>query len=230
MTQVATVIAQVREVAEKGQLDLGLDYAWLEDVTYNDWQRYHALIGSQYQFQYSCAMYLELMVPCVASEQYAQEAASIQNGTHPNVVVANPMSPILEDIESEVQDVVIGFETRLRRIKRDGERTFNTQGNGTAQKEEDKGSSVEPEVGAESEVSILPVPHDGAREEEIVFIPPVIGRSQEEVLEALGALGRVKPVSEEERYVGGSNVDPEEAVSRLAREVVAGGEITHTEL
>lgn len=48
MPQVATVTAEVREVAEKGQLDLGLDYAWLEDVTYNDWQRYHALIASQY--------------------------------------------------------------------------------------------------------------------------------------------------------------------------------------
>lgn len=51
MLQVATVTAEVREVAEKGQLDLGLDYAWLEDVTYDDWQRYHALIGSQYQLQ-----------------------------------------------------------------------------------------------------------------------------------------------------------------------------------
>lgn len=48
MPQVATATAEVREVAEKGQLDLGLDYAWLEDVTYNDWQRYHALISSQY--------------------------------------------------------------------------------------------------------------------------------------------------------------------------------------
>jgi hypothetical protein len=48
MLQVAIVTAEVRDVAEKGQLDLGLDYAWLEDVTYNDWQRYHALIGSQY--------------------------------------------------------------------------------------------------------------------------------------------------------------------------------------
>lgn len=36
--------AQVREVAEKAQVDLGLDYAWLDEVTYSDWQRYHSLI------------------------------------------------------------------------------------------------------------------------------------------------------------------------------------------
>lgn len=36
--------AEVREVAEKAQVDLGLDYAWLDEVTYSDWQRYHSLI------------------------------------------------------------------------------------------------------------------------------------------------------------------------------------------
>lgn len=229
MPQVATATAEVREVAEKGQLDLGLDYAWLEDVTYNDWQRYHALISSQYQFQASISRKTDgTLVPCIASEQFAHEATSIQNATHPSVVVTNPMTPIFQDLAFEVQDVVIGFETRLRRIKRDGERAFNNHGNGAAQKEEDKGSSVEPEAEPEPEVSILPVPREGGREKEAAFIPPVvIGRSQEEVLEALG---RVETVSEAEDPVSGSNVDPEEAVSRLAWEVEGGAEIVHTEL
>ena len=164
------------------------------------------------------------MVPRIASEQYAHEAASIQNGTHPKVTVTNPMGPIFEDLESEVQDVVIGFETRLRRIKRDGERAFNSHGNGNAQREEEKGSNLEPEP----EASILPVPGEGARDEEPSFIPPVIiGRSQEEVLEALGKVG---PVSEAGQPGIELNVDPEEAVSRLAREVEGGAEIAHTEL
>jgi len=163
------------------------------------------------------------MVPCIASEQFAHEAASIQNGTHPRVVVFNPLNGIIEDLESEVQDVVIGFETRLRRIKRDGERAFNNHGNGGAQKEDEKGPSVEPEP----EVSILPVPREGARQEQ-GFIPPVvIRRSQEEVLEALS---RADPVSEAVRFESGSSVDPEEAVSRLAREVEGGAETAHTEL
>lgn len=157
------------------------------------------------------------MVPCLASERYADEAVSIQKGTHPEVVVANPMGPIIEDLESEVQDVVIGFETRLRRIKRDGERAFNNFGNGVAQKEEEKGTSVEPEAEAE-----------GARGEEQGFIPPVvIGRSQEEVLEALG---KVESVGEAGHSVSGSRVDAEEAVSPFVGEMGDGAEIHHTEL
>lgn len=164
------------------------------------------------------------MVPCIGSERYAHEAASIQNGTHPKVVVTNPMDAIFADLESEVQDVVIGFETRLRRIKRDGERAFNNHhGNGVAQKEEEKGSIVEPEVEAEPPVSVLPVPQETEG-----FIPPVvIGRGEEEVLEALG---KVEPVGEVEHVVSGSNVDAREAVSRLVREMDGGAEIDHTEL
>ncbi|KAF8836828.1 hypothetical protein BDN67DRAFT_262554 [Paxillus ammoniavirescens] len=191
--EVSTVIIDVRNVAEKGQVDLGLDYAWLEDVTYDDWQRYHALIGT--------------------SEQYAYEAASIQNGTHSEAPAPNPLTPILEDLESEVQDVVIGFETRLRRIKRDGERAFNNNSQGTTQKEEEKGSAVEPE--AVPEVSILPrpVPPEPIGEEarEFIIPPVIVGRSQEEVLEALG---KVEPLDEAKP----PSDDPEEAGSSLVQE------------
>jgi negative regulator of genetic competence, sporulation and motility len=45
---------------------------------------------------------------------FHQEANSVQNGTHPSL--AMDYSIIFEDLES-----VIGFETRLRRIKCDGE-------------------------------------------------------------------------------------------------------------
>lgn len=39
---------QVKDIADRGQADMGLDYAWLDDVTYNDWQRYHALVHRKY--------------------------------------------------------------------------------------------------------------------------------------------------------------------------------------
>jgi len=38
---------EVRDLADKAQADVGYDYIWLADVTYEDWQRYHALIGSK---------------------------------------------------------------------------------------------------------------------------------------------------------------------------------------
>lgn len=34
-------------VADEGQADIGLEYAWLDDVTYMDWRRYHALLDSK---------------------------------------------------------------------------------------------------------------------------------------------------------------------------------------
>lgn len=201
LQEVSSAAAKVRDVAEKGQVDLGLDYAWLDDVTYNDWQRYHSLMG--------------------VSDNYAEEAASVQNGTHPSIVVANPLAPITEDLRSEVRDIVIGFETRLRRLKREGERAFN--GNGVVQKEEEKGPVSEPEV------SILPIPGTDTRERMQTFIPPVvIGRSKEEVLDALKKASALDQPD--------VSTDPEEVVSSLVRETEveeaqsASSNVPHTEL
>lgn len=205
LREVYDVTAEVREVAEKAQVDLGLDYAWLDEVTYSDWQRYHSLID--------------------ASEKFTQEANSIQNGTHENLIMDNPIIPIFEDLESEVQDVVIGFETRLRRIKRDGERAFNT-----VQKDEEKGTVIDPERDVGPEVSILPIPEEGAGGHG--YVPPVvIGRSKEEVLEALG---RVEPLEGSPEYNARADSDAGEIVSSLVREAEEerseSTAIPHTEL
>jgi len=40
------VAAEVKLFADKAQADIGLDYAWLDDVTYDDWQKYHDLMRS----------------------------------------------------------------------------------------------------------------------------------------------------------------------------------------
>ncbi|KAG1738899.1 uncharacterized protein EDB91DRAFT_1137255 [Suillus paluster] len=186
LREVYAVTAEVREVAEKAQVDLGLDYAWLDEVTYSDWQRYHSLID--------------------ASEKFAHEVNSIQNGTHTTLSVDNPIIPIFEDLESEVQDVVVGFETRLRRIKRDGERAFNS-----AQKDEEKGTVTDPEPGVEPEVSILPITEEATSEQ--AYIPPVvIGRSKE----ALEALGKAEPLKGSSGY--NAREDAGEVLSSLVRE------------
>jgi hypothetical protein len=39
--------SELRSLADSAQADLGLDYAWLEDVTYADWQKYHDLMRSK---------------------------------------------------------------------------------------------------------------------------------------------------------------------------------------
>lgn len=147
----------------------------------------------------------------------------MQNGTHASLSVDNPIVPIFEDLESEVHDVVIGFETRLRRIKRDGERAFNS-----VQKDEEKGTAVtEPDI--EPEVSILPILEEG--ESQRGYVPPVvIGRSKEEVLEALGKVQPPQEASSESR----ADEDAGEIVSSLVREAeeerFGGSAIPHTEL
>lgn len=203
LREVYAVAAEVREVAEKAQVDLGLDYAWLDEVTYSDWQRYHSLID--------------------ASEKFAQEANSIQNGTYENLVVDNPIIPIFEDLELEVQDIVIGFETRMRRIKRDGERAFNS-----VQKDEEKGTATDSDRDVGPEVSILPIPEEGASG----YVPPVvIGRSKEEVLEALGRAESLEGSSE---HNAREDADAGEIVSSLVREAEdersESTAIPHTEL
>lgn len=35
---------EIKDLAERAQADIGLDYAYLDDVTYHDWQRYHDLV------------------------------------------------------------------------------------------------------------------------------------------------------------------------------------------
>lgn len=44
--QVVEAAAEVKLFADKAQADIGLDYAWLDDVTYDDWQEYHDLMRS----------------------------------------------------------------------------------------------------------------------------------------------------------------------------------------
>jgi hypothetical protein len=41
----------LNEIADEAQADLGMDYAWLEDVSTHDWTRYHKLKDGE-----SCAV------------------------------------------------------------------------------------------------------------------------------------------------------------------------------
>lgn len=46
--QLQVAISQVKTLADRAQADLGMDYAWLDDVTYNDWQNYHDLMRGEF--------------------------------------------------------------------------------------------------------------------------------------------------------------------------------------
>ena len=44
--QIKKLTTAVKDLAERAQADIGLDYAYLDDVSYADWQRYHDLLRS----------------------------------------------------------------------------------------------------------------------------------------------------------------------------------------
>lgn len=146
------------------------------------------------------------------SENFLDYCRSVQNGSHPSPPI-NPVQAAIQELEYEVQDVVVGFETRLRRIKRNGERAFG----GVA-------GDIDIEEQPEDEtVSILPIEDDAHKplvEGESPAIPPVvIGRKPEEIISALSRAAeqgaQVTSVSED------GFQDPEEVVERLVQEAVA---------
>ncbi|KAI0831991.1 hypothetical protein BC628DRAFT_1452778, partial [Trametes gibbosa] len=160
LAEVNTVVQEVKDIAENAQSDIGLDYAYLDDVSYLDWQRYHDLLRR--------------------SENFTVHVHSVQDGSHPSPPI-NPVLTALAELQTEVEDVVSGFETRLRRLTRNGARAF-----GPVVDESDEESPVS----GDETVSILPVEESALPEHTHsptdAKVPPVlIGRGKEEVEAAL---------------------------------------------
>ncbi|GJE91262.1 hypothetical protein PsYK624_074110 [Phanerochaete sordida] len=199
LAEVRRLADEVKDIADRAQADIGLDYAWLDDVTFEDWQRYHSLERR--------------------GEEFLQHAASVQNGSHPSPPI-NPVLAAIEDLQNEVQDVVVGFETRLRRIKRHGERAF-----GGAPDESE--ASDEPE---DETVSILPIEdesHRRAEDGESPAAPPVvIGRNAQEIRAALDRAAAAE--AQATSAADASSVDPEAVVESLAQEAVADEQLSST--
>jgi hypothetical protein len=112
---------------------------------------------------------------------------SIQNGTHPSPPI-NPVQDVLQELETEVQDIVMGFETRLRQLRRAGARVF-----GQMAPDSDDEEAEEEGVDAEEEAllrhpdmaHILPVPGDEAHPDAVPAADvPLVGRGKGEVEEA----------------------------------------------
>lgn len=204
----------MKEIADAAQGDIGLDYAWLDDVTYHDWQRYHDLERSKLYLRSTSAAY-----QCSAlsgTENFTALALAIQNGTHPSPPI-NPVLDGIQDLQTEVQDIVIGFETRLRRIKRSGDRAFG------AETPDSDGDSVP----SDATVSTLPIEgdaHNGKEEDESPAIPPVtIGRSKEEILSVLDRIAQHE--GQATSAPDDKNADPEHVVDDLAQEVIDEGNL-----
>lgn len=128
---------------------------------------------------------------------------SIQNGSHPSPPI-NPVVTALSDLQSEVNDVTLGFETRLRRIQRQGDRAFASDKAQDVDKlDVDAVADTVKETGESTEpvVSILPVPdqENGKDSEEILqdVSNAILGRGKDEIVDALGRAEHEKAVEGE---------------------------------
>ena len=124
----------------------------------------------------------------------------IQNGSHPSPPI-NPVVDALEELMSEVEDMTVGFESRLTRIRREGDRAFSSDTDFDS-----KEGSVSGGNPPDAEVSILPILGDGTEkgksEEKVLqeVADAILGRSEGEVVEALGRADGVEGENAQVRH------------------------------
>ncbi|KAF9522428.1 hypothetical protein CPB83DRAFT_911338 [Crepidotus variabilis] len=102
------VAAQVHAISTKAQEDLSMDYAWLDDVTYYDWQNYHDLMRLSDKFQETVRM--------------------IANGTSTDP--PSPTDPVvaaLDGLDKELGDVISGFTLSLTKVLAHGVAIYSTR-------------------------------------------------------------------------------------------------------
>lgn len=185
--EVNTLTEAVKDLAERGQADIGLDYAYLDDVTYQDWQRYHDLIRR--------------------SENFTVHAQSVQDGSH-ETSPTNPLFPIMQELQDEVEDVIRGFNARLRQVKRNGARNFGTS---DAVVDEEDGTA-----------SILPIEEPAQTDSPVdggaAHVPPVvIGRGKEEVQAAFDRVADLEGQKTSSR----NEAEKNDAVAQSLKEALA---------
>lgn len=178
----------MKSLAEDAQADLGLDYAWLDDVTYEDWQKYHDLMRSRYS-----VLVLLRILNCFSDyERFDQLARSLQNGTHPEAP-EDRLIPALNDLDNEVQSMIGGFAMRMSVLVRNGERWLaGLQPLAEPDIEDEKAAEEASKDMDEPQVSILPISSEGSgkdlRPEDVIIgkLPEQIekmGQQAQRVLE-----------------------------------------------
>lgn len=144
------------------------------------------------------------------ASNFTEDALMIQNGTHPTSL-ENPVVSAIQGLEHEVKDVVAGFQTRLRRLRRSGDRTL--MGEVPVEDGGVRDDAKEPMV------SILPVPGEP---EVLSDIPQVvIGRGKDEILEALGHVEASEATETLAYQPDDATKAPEELVGELTDQAVA---------
>ncbi|KAL5633084.1 hypothetical protein ACGC1H_003545 [Rhizoctonia solani] len=124
-----TAAEAIKSFALEAQSNLGMDYAWLDDVTVQDWTRYHALADT--------------------SDAFSKELQSLVDNTHPRSQ-PNPLEKGLEGLQAQLNDIVDDFQSKLKDAHMKGMRSFGSVNPDVHPASE---STAEPEQSAESVIA-----------------------------------------------------------------------------
>lgn len=150
---------EVQALADKAQKDLIEDYAWLNDVTYRDWERYH-----KFMFR---------------SRDVAEEFLKIFNG-HTVPPVSNPVHEEIGRIEHQLHHVSLDFKAGIEKIRKQGWKYLFGDIDENASPTQEKEKEAEPPV-----FSILPIDVDEKVDNVIKGGEAIIGKSKEQVEQAV---------------------------------------------
>jgi len=105
---VEAAIKRLEKLADDAQADLGMDYAWLDDVCVKDWTRYHDLVRT--------------------AKRWGDIYRSVFNSTHPELS-SNQVVFALENVQATLRDIGDGFDHVLGNLERKAEQIFKGDSN-----------------------------------------------------------------------------------------------------
>lgn len=118
--QVEAAIKRVEKFADDAQADLGMDYAWLDDVCVKDWTRYHDLGRSKFE---GVLLLPPSNILSAAARRWGDIYRTVFNSTHPELL-SNEVVLSLEKFQATLQDIATGFDHVLGNFQRKAERIF----------------------------------------------------------------------------------------------------------
>ncbi|KAG8744624.1 hypothetical protein FRC10_009849 [Ceratobasidium sp. 414] len=124
----------IKALALEAQSDLGMDYAWLDDVTVADWSRYHALVDY--------------------AEAYSKELQDLVDGTHPNSE-PNPLEKGLGELQGLLNGMIDDFHSKHKIQHDNGIASFGSVNPDTPADTKQSPFSFPPGAAAREDASIL---------------------------------------------------------------------------
>ncbi|KAF5338636.1 hypothetical protein D9611_012758 [Ephemerocybe angulata] len=138
--------AALKNLAERAQTDIAMDYAWLDDVTYGDWQKYHDLMRTYENFEQEAAQRVHNSSNPTAPDN-TTTSLLLRLPEWPEFTVPDPLVAALDKLQTEMDEIVAGFGFALSSLKSKAREVFSVYNFDDEEKESEGFFSVKRERG-----------------------------------------------------------------------------------